>query len=204
MNRRHTLPAPPAPHPAPTLRWMLASPARCMALGLGSGLLRPGPGTWGTLLAWSLWLGGEWLLHHFFPHVLRSPSQNAALVLPAVLLVFGLVLGAWACQLTGKALGQADHGNIVWDEMLAFWLLLWLLPSDLTTQTVAFVLFRVFDILKPAPIRQFDARFKNGWGVMCDDLLAAAYAWLFTTLGMIWLMPAMTSFSGLMKNSLSS
>jgi len=152
----------PSTHPTPaqgTLRWVYASPPRLLAFGFGVGLLRPAPGTWGTLLAWGLW-----------PVLARLPDGWLL-----AMLVAGFALGAWACHSTGKALGQADHASMVWDEMLAFWLVLWLIPPVLSAQALAFGLFRAFDILKPPPIRTFDRRWKNGFGVMWDDLLAAAY-----------------------------
>jgi phosphatidylglycerophosphatase A len=71
-----------------------------------------------------------------------------------------------------------DHVGLVWDEFVAFWLVLWLVPQSLPAQALAFVLFRFFDVVKPPPIRQVDARFKGGFGVMLDDLLAAGYTLL--------------------------
>jgi len=146
----------------PGLRWLLASPAHLVAFGFGVGLLRPAPGTWGTLLAWLLWFA-----------LGRLPDTWIAIVL-----LVGLVAGVWACHTTGRALGQPDHGGMVWDEIVAFWLVLWLSPTTLYAQAVAFLLFRGFDIAKPPPIRFFDRRWKHGAGVMWDDLLAAAYTLL--------------------------
>lgn len=147
----------------PTWSWMLHSPLRVVALGFGSGLLRPGPGTWGTVLAWALWA----LLARY----LTDTGIAAGLV---VLFVFG----CWCCQRTGQDMGEPDSSTMVWDEMVAFWLVLWLTPDSLLAQTVAFAAFRFFDILKPAPIRYFDKHLKNGFGVMWDDLLAAGYSLL--------------------------
>lgn len=96
----------------------------------------------------------------------------------AVFLLASIALGAWCIARTGQALGEVDHGAIVWDEFVAVWLVLWLSPTGLGWQTLAVGLFRFFDILKPWPIRQADARFKNGFGVMFDDLLAAGYTLL--------------------------
>jgi len=143
----------------PDLSWLLASPPRLLAFGFGIGLLRPGPGTWGTLLAWGAWFALE-----------RLPDAWIALAL-----VISLAAGSWACHVTGKALGQPDHSGMVWDEIVAFWLVLWLTPATLPAQAVAFLLFRAFDILKPPPIAAFDRRLKHGFGVMWDDLVAAAY-----------------------------
>jgi len=156
---RTTLPHP----PEPDLRWLLTSPLRLLAFGFGVGLLRPAPGTWGTLLAWGLWL---------LPG--RLPDAWIAAVLAT-----GFVLGAWACHKTGRDLQQPDHSGMVWDEIVAFWLVLWLSPATLSAQGgLAFVLFRSFDIAKPAPITFLDQRFKHGLGVMFDDLVAAAYTLL--------------------------
>lgn len=147
----------------PTFKWMLSRLARIVAFGFGLGLLRPAPGTWGTLGAWALWM---LVVSHFAPWGV------------ALLLVLGFVYGSWACDAVGRELGVPDHGGMVWDEMIAFWLILWLVPGDLFSQALAFVLFRAFDITKPAPIGYFDRRFRSGFGVMLDDLLAALYALL--------------------------
>lgn len=147
----------------PTARWMLARLARIVAFGFGTGLIRPAPGTWGTLGAWALWV---LVVSHFAPWGI------------ALLLVGGFIYGSWACDTVGRELGVPDHGGMVWDEMIAFWLVLWLAGGDVFSQALAFVLFRMFDIVKPAPIGYFDLRFKNGFGVMLDDLLAALYALL--------------------------
>jgi len=146
----------------PSLRWMCGHPARVIAFGFGSGLIRPAPGTWGTLAAWPLW----WLIS----------LAGLADVAVVIFLLLTFLVGCWACQRVGRELGVSDHGGMVWDEMVAFWLVLWFTPPGLPEQALAFGLFRLFDIVKPAPIRQCDAYFKNGFGVMLDDLLAAGYA----------------------------
>lgn len=142
-------------------RWMSKRLARIIAFGFGVGLLRPAPGTWGTLLAWLLWAVG--LVH----------LSNWGV---AIFLAVALVYGCWACERVGQELGVPDHSGMVWDEMVAFWLILWLIPGSLFGQALAFVLFRLFDITKPRPIAQLDRRFKSGVGVMLDDLVAAVYA----------------------------
>jgi len=144
----------------PTIRWTLSDPGRFLMFGFGSGLIRPGSGTWGTLLAWLLW-------------VLVSPGvPDWAL---GVFILFSFLYGCWACQRVTQSLGEEDHVGIVWDEWVAFWLVLWLVPSGWVSQGMAFLLFRVFDTVKPPPIRQADAKFKGGAGIMLDDLLAAGY-----------------------------
>jgi phosphatidylglycerophosphatase A len=95
-------------------------------------------------------------------------------LLAVVLLAFAA--GVWFCDVTGKALGVSDHGGIVWDEIVAMWLILAFTPASGLWYGVAFLLFRLFDIWKPFPIRYFDQHVKGGFGVMLDDLLAAGYA----------------------------
>lgn len=151
--------------------WVFSDPGRFMMFGLGSGLIRPGSGTWGTCLAWVLW--------NF-----AAPGANDLAI--GIFLFVSLVYGCWAVDRVTQELGVQDHVGIVWDEFVAFWLLLWLIPfcvpiaspNGWVSQVVAFVLFRLFDTIKPPPIKVVDARFKGGMGVMADDLLAAGYALL--------------------------
>jgi len=145
---------------APTAAFMVRHPAHLIALGAGAGLVPGAPGTAGTLLAFPLY----WVL----------ASYCTALTLLG-LIALGFALGVWACGRTGRALGVSDHGAIVWDEIVAFMLVLFFTPAGLLWQAFAFLLFRLFDILKPPPIRYYDRMLKSGFGVMFDDLLAAAY-----------------------------
>jgi len=87
-------------------------------------------------------------------------------------------LGVWACGRTGRDLGVDDHGSMVWDEIVAFLPLAALCFASVWMQLIAFLLFRLFDIWKPFPIRQFERNIKGGFGVMVDDLIAACYAYL--------------------------
>ncbi|HUG78764.1 MAG TPA: phosphatidylglycerophosphatase A [Burkholderiales bacterium] len=144
----------------PTPAFAFSHPAHVLAFGFGAGLSPLAPGTAGTALAWVL----GWLLGGIY-----APSLIVALA--AVL----FVVGVWACGVTGRRLGAADHGAMVWDEMVAFLLVIALIPRELAWQAGAFVLFRIFDILKPPPIRSLERRFHNGFGVMLDDLVAAGY-----------------------------
>ena len=145
--------------------FMRAHPAHWVALGFGSGLSPFGPGTAGTLWGWLSWLVlGLWL----------SPTQLGWL------LAVALPVGVWATAVTARHLRSEDPGAIVIDEILAFWLVLWLLlPAGLWTQFVAFVLFRFFDAAKPGPVRWADRVLHGpGWrgalGIVLDDLVAAA------------------------------
>ena len=144
----------------PTFAFMRQRLSRCIALGFGAGLAPLGPGTAGTALAWLLhallidWIGWRGM---------------------AALTVVGFFVGIWAIRRAGKDLGDIDHGAIVWDEIIAFWLVLLLVPQTVGAQVAAFVLFRVFDVWKPTPIREAEQRWQTPLGVMFDDLLAAGY-----------------------------
>jgi phosphatidylglycerophosphatase A len=163
--------------------FMLRHPARWVALGFGSGLSPSAPGTVGTLWAWvaflvlDRWLGDlQW----------------------ALLIAAALVLGVWACTRTAQHLGMGDPGAIVWDEVIAFWIVLWLIaPAGLGGQLVAFALFRYFDAAKPGPVGWADQRYKlrpgqaigwrQGWGILFDDLVAAGCTLLVIALGVtLW------------------
>ncbi|AAZ98147.1 phosphatidylglycerophosphatase A [Thiobacillus denitrificans ATCC 25259] len=156
----------------PDLRFVFAHPAHALAFGFGSGLAPRAPGTVGTLLGLPLFL------------LIAASAPDLANRLVLVLAAF--LLGIWACARTGRALGVADHGGIVWDEIVAFALVLLFTPAGWAWTAAAFALFRLFDILKPWPIRLADRRLKNGFGVMFDDLLAAAYA-IAALKGLQWL-----------------
>jgi phosphatidylglycerophosphatase A len=147
----------------PSWRFLLSHPAHLVAFGFGAGLVPVAPGTWGTLLALPIY----WL---------ASPRLEAVEFLLMLAVLFAL--GVWACEVTGRAIGAADHGGMVWDETVAFLLVLFFAPATLPWQAAAFLLFRLFDILKPPPIRYYDQALKGGFGVMLDDLIAASYALL--------------------------
>jgi phosphatidylglycerophosphatase A len=157
---------------SPNLKFLLSHPAHYFSLGFGSGLAPKGPGTAGSLLAIPIFL------------LVPAPA-NLTYALATITLLF--LFGVWCCDVTGKALGVADHGGIVWDEMVAMWLILALMPPTALWMTLGFVFFRLFDIWKPFPIRQCDARLKGGFGVMFDDLLAAGYT-LLVLKALQWLM----------------
>jgi phosphatidylglycerophosphatase A len=156
----------------PDLKFLFAHPAHLIAFGFGSGLAPKAPGTVGTLLGWPL----LWLITAVVPDL---PNQ-------LILLIASFLLGVWACGRSGRTLGVADHGGMVWDEIVAFALVLLFTPPGWMWAGVAFLLFRFFDIIKPWPIRLADRRLKNGFGVMFDDLLAAGYA-LALIKGLQWL-----------------
>ncbi len=148
---------------SPSLAFMLSHPAHGVALGFGSGLLRPAPGTWGSLAGWGAFIALDgWL----------------TLTGWVAVIVITFLVGSLCAQRTGRALGRPDHGAIVIDEIVAIWIVLLMLPPSLGAQAFGFLAFRLFDILKPPPIRAIDRRWKSGFGVMADDLVAAFYALL--------------------------
>ena len=144
----------------PNLRFLLQHPAHLFGMGFGSGLAKKAPGTFGTLVG----LPFFWLISIY--------SVQVQFIIISLLFLIGI----YFCNVTGKALGVVDHGGIVWDEIVAMMLVLIFTPNQWQWWLVSFLLFRLFDIWKPFPIRQCDAKLKNGFGVMFDDLLAAIYA----------------------------
>lgn len=146
----------------PNFTFLIQHPAHFLAFGFGTGLSPKAPGTVGTLIGLPMY------------YLIRGQSINLQLLTIAA----AFMIGVYLCDKTGKALGVADHGGIVWDEIVAMMLVLTITPFSLLWWVVAFVLFRLFDIWKPFPIRQCDAKLKGGFGVMFDDLLAAVYAML--------------------------
>lgn len=148
----------------PSVAFMLSHPAHLLALGFGAGLAPLAPGTCGTLWAWLAFA----VLQHWL-----APGPLAAVV------ALSLPLGWWACTTCARNLRVADPGAIVWDEIVAFWLVLvFVMPAGFKTQLWAFIWFRAIDMLKPTPIRQVEKRLKGGFGVMADDILAAFYTLL--------------------------
>ena len=161
----------------PSAAFMRAHPAHWIALGFGSGLSRIAPGTVGTLWAWLVWAA---LLH------LLAPVAQGVLIAAAI--------GAawWACTLTARHLRMADPSNIVADEIVAFWGVLWLIaPAGFWGQLVAFALFRFFDAVKPGPVGWADRLLHakrgwlGGWGIVFDDLVAA-FCTLFVIAAWRW------------------
>ncbi len=147
----------------PGWRFLFSHPAHFLSFGFGAGLFPRSPGTAGTLVAFPMY----WYL---------APRLTDAMFI--LVLIWAFAIGVWVCDKTGKALGVADYGGIVWDEIVAFLLVLFFTPEGLVWQLLAFSLFRFFDIVKPQPIRHFDSHWHGGLGVMFDDILAAGYTLL--------------------------
>jgi phosphatidylglycerophosphatase A len=162
-----------APEHRPGLAFLLAHPAHVIALGFGSGLARSAPGTVGTLWAWAAFA------------LLQSHMNDLRW---AALIGVGTLVGWWACTVTAQHMRVADSGHIVWDEVVAFWLVLWLVsPTGLPGQMAAFAVFRFFDAVKFGPMAWADRAFKGfgprgGFGILLDDFAAAGCTLLVVAL----------------------
>jgi len=166
---------------APTFKWVRQTASRTIAFGFGSGLSPIAPGTAGTLWAWAAFLLGEYFLS----------TEEFIWIISG-----GTLLGCWVCGQVSEELGKKDFGGIVWDEIIAFWIvLIFIMPSNIWIQVIAFGLFRFFDAIKPGPIGMIDRHFKKmegsdhsqssilqtlwrGFGIMVDDLAAAFFTLL--------------------------
>jgi phosphatidylglycerophosphatase A len=168
----------------PSFKWMFQTASRTLAFGFGSGLSPVAPGTAGTLWAWAAFLMSEYFL----------ATEDFLWIIGG-----GILLGCWVCGQVSEELGKKDFGGIVWDEMIAFWLILILImPTSIWSQIIAFALFRFFDAVKPGPIGLIDRHFKDlensdapsnlrqilwrGFGIMIDDLVAAFFTLLVIAL----------------------
>lgn len=136
------------------------NPVHFAAFGFGSGASPVAPGTFGTLMAVALYL----LLPQMSP------------LIYALFLLFVFAIGVWICDKTSNDIGVHDHGGIVWDEFVGYWISLFLAPQGWQWLLLAFVLFRLFDIVKPWPIRWLDSNVSGGFGIMIDDVLAGLMA----------------------------
>jgi len=153
---------------APSLRFLVAHPAHFIALGFGAGLSPVAPGTAGTVLAIPLAV------------LIRSLTGDLGYLF---IVIAAFAIGIWAAGRTGRDLGVADHPSIVWDEVVAFLLMLLVVGTQPMRVLFAFVLFRLFDILKLPPASTIDREWHHGLGVMADDIVAAFYALVVFAIG---------------------
>ena len=165
----------------PSFQWVRQTASRTIAFGFGCGLSPFAPGTIGTLWAWVAFLVGEYFLS----------TEDFIWIIGG-----GFLLGCWICGQVSEELGKKDFGGIVWDEIIAFWIvLIFIMPTNIWMQVIAFGLFRFFDAVKPGPIGMIDRHFKTmerndhdssstfqiiwrGFGIMVDDLAAAFFTLL--------------------------
>lgn len=139
---------------------ILANPIHLLAFGFGAGLSPKAPGTVGTVVAVLIYLA--------------LPSMP--LLVYAALIVVSFLFGIWICGKTADDLGVHDHGGIVWDEFVGYWITMFMAPSGLIWVLLGFVLFRLLDIFKPWPIKWADKELAGGLGIMLDDVLAGIMA----------------------------
>lgn len=146
----------------PTFKELLSNPNHFFAFGFGSGLAPKAPGTFGTLAAIPIF----WLIQ----------DLSWPLYLSWLLVTFAL--GVYWCDKSAKQLGVHDHGGIVWDEFVGYWITMFLAPKSWWWMLLGFLLFRLFDIVKPWPINWLDRKVGGGFGIMIDDVLAGIYAFV--------------------------
>ena len=147
-----------------------------VATFFGSGLLKPGPGTWGSVAALLLWAAYAWVVQP------RAFALNAALAIGIVIVV---ALGVPAATIAERESGRHDPGFVVIDEVAGQWIALLGCPFDWRHALIALVLFRLFDVTKPPPARQLE-RLPDGWGIVFDDVAAGLYAWGVAALLRLW------------------
>jgi phosphatidylglycerophosphatase A len=150
--------------------------ATAVATFFGIGYLKPGPGTWASLATALLWLGTARTLH---------PSPNALLAILLIAVALAIALGVPAATIAERASGRHDPGFVVIDEVAGQSIALLFCPPDWRHATIAFALFRLFDIVKPFPIRRLE-RLPAGWGIVFDDVAAGLYALVVSSVARIW------------------
>ncbi|WP_133012351.1 phosphatidylglycerophosphatase A [Marinomonas flavescens] len=148
-------------HPVPRSIWR--NPIHFLAFGLGSGAAPKAPGTFGTLAA---------VIPFYF--ILQHLTNQQYLLM----LIITSIVGIYLCHKTAKDLGVHDHSGIVWDEFVGYWITMWLAPAGWFYIVLGFVLFRLFDILKPWPISWLDKNVGGGFGIMVDDILAGVMSFV--------------------------
>lgn len=139
---------------------LLRHPVQLLAFGFGSGLAPKAPGTVGTLVAIPLYLLiAQWSLLHY-----------------TLLIALAAVLGVWICDAASRQLQVHDHPGIVWDEIVGYGITMWAVPLDWRWVIAGFLLFRLYDIVKPWPVSVLDKKVGGGLGIMIDDMLAGVMA----------------------------
>ncbi|MGZ8191186.1 MAG: phosphatidylglycerophosphatase A family protein [Methylococcaceae bacterium] len=151
-----------------TPKQILRDPVLFLAFGFGSGLAKKAPGTFGTVAAIPLY----WLF------------AKADISIYSLLTIIVTVAGVWICDIAAKKLAEHDFGGIVWDEIAGFLITMWFVPFTWQAVALGFVLFRVFDILKPWPIKWADKHVQGGLGIMLDDVLAGIFAGVLLSIGL--------------------
>jgi len=166
----------PEPRAAPVQTMKKTLWAWAIATFFGAGLLKPGPGTWGSVAAVLLWAAYAWLAH---------PSPLTLLIALLIGIALTLVFGVPAATIVERESGRHDPGFVVIDEVAGQWIALLFCPVNWRHALIALVLFRLFDITKPFPVRRLE-RLPAGWGIVFDDVAAGLYALAIASLVRIW------------------
>lgn len=148
-----------------------------VATFFGAGLGKPGPGTWGSAAAVLLWGLFGWAIR---------PAPETMLLVLCLGIAASLVFGVPAATIAARESGRKDPGFVVIDEVAGQWITLLASPVDWRHGLIAFVLFRLFDITKPFPIRRIE-KLPDGWGIVFDDVGAGLYAWVVASLLRLWI-----------------
>jgi phosphatidylglycerophosphatase A len=151
--------------------------AHTIATFFGAGYLKPGPGTYGSIAALLLWAAAGWGLHL---------SPRGLLLALAIGIALSLLFGVPAATIAERESGAHDPGFVVIDEVAGQWIALLGCPFDWRHGLIALLLFRLFDIAKPFPVRRFE-RLPGGWGIVFDDVAAGLYALCIATVLRIWI-----------------
>ncbi len=155
-----------------SIKHIMTDPVLFLAFGFGSGLAKKAPGTMGTVAAIPVYL--VFAQFNFWIFSLLTIIVN--------------IVGIWICDIAAKKLDEHDYGGIVWDEVGGYLITMWFVvatqPFSWTAIIAGFVLFRIFDIIKPQPIKWVDSKVQGGFGIMLDDVIAGLFAgiilfWLF-------------------------
>ena len=170
MNSSVTEPASPAKAHRTAWAWTVAT-------FFGAGLGKPGPGTWGSVAAVLLWAAVAWGL---------SPSPMVLLIVLIAGIALSIGFGVPAATIAARESGKKDPGFVVIDEVAGQWITLLFSPADWRHGLIALILFRLFDITKPFPVRQLES-LPEGWGIVFDDVAAGLYALGVATLLRIWI-----------------
>lgn len=143
-----------------TPKQILTDPVLFLAFGFGSGLARKAPGTCGTLAAIPVY----------------CLFAQTPLLIYSLLTITAMLIGISLCGIAADKLGEHDFGGIVWDEVAGYLITMWFVPFSWQATLVGFILFRIFDIFKPWPIKWVDQHVHGGFGIMLDDVLAGIFA----------------------------
>ncbi|MDH5473679.1 MAG: phosphatidylglycerophosphatase A [Gammaproteobacteria bacterium] len=150
---------------------LLKNPIHFLSLGFGSGLMPKAPGTFGTLAALPVYL----------------LMANLSLLIYSLIVVAMFGLGVYLCQKTTDELKVHDHSGIVFDEIVGFLITMIAVPLSWQWIIAGFMLFRLFDIVKPWPISWLDRKVHGGLGIMLDDVLAGVFALIVMHLALVFI-----------------